>query len=464
MGFPLLCKDRLGMRHPRAANPWARNSAYTTIPADESILLFNWLDLSSPPYTGDPALGLWLFSDNPTIDFLYLNAAEVAGKVYWTAIHAGGSHNRDLGAITGEHFFVGILDRDNGNLEMWIDSVKADTIPLTHDPDFTTACQISLFGGSAYEQTCWKASAMSLANGATPTQAELASILKYMSNPDAPLHPQLLAALGSVYSLYYPGEGNATSTSITDDGLEGKNLTIQAGQTVASGRVKKHIPYAKPSYTYFGLQDGYTATTGNVDFGFSAIEPVEFRALLGPIGPTNHTAVEIRNQAGTHYIKVERASGTARVSIRAGGVVQNYNLTDDEIANPKDLAIACIASNAYICISGQRIAQLAMGATLNLSGNCQVNLNGASQCCYVEAHNTFTTFGDFCELICCSATMDPERIMPNLETTPRIRLPIHSGLVAAGDNTLANQGTGGGTLTLSAVRSTSCIQQIRALQ
>jgi hypothetical protein len=454
MGFPPQLKDRLGALHPRAANPWARNSTYSTIPANETIVLLNWLELTEPPYTDDPAIGIWLFTDNPTVDLLYVNATAAGGQIFFQSTHDGGSNTLSMGNPIGPQFFALVLDRDNTNLEAWVNGVEEDTTALTQDPDFATACQAYLFGGSKYQQICWRGIILSLTNGSTPTQAQWADILTYHKDPDAPLHPILTAAKGSVYSDYYCGEGLDSATTLEDQGDESKDLTWQAAQTCEDARYRTQTPRRNTRRSFYSLKPGYTATTGNVDFGFSALIADEVRFLFDGMAPGNHVGAELTNAAGTHYVKVERSGGVPRIAVRAGGAVVAKNLSDDQFLNGGDITVGCIGSTAYVCISGQLVAELAMGASMDLSGNCVVNMDGDSTCCLVEGYNEFTTPGNFCDYICCTV-QDPERTLLNL-STPLVSFPIRSDLVAAGGTTVANQGSGGGTLTLSAQRSTSC--------
>jgi hypothetical protein len=458
MSYPPQLKDRLGALHPSGTNRRAINASYATIPANETIVLLNWLRLASPPYTGDPAIGLFLFSDNPTVDFLYIEGNAAAGQLKFNAVLNAVTQSLTVGAHPGDHCFAQVLDRDNTQLEAWIDGVKHDSAALTSDPDFTTQVGAYLFGTGAgvvnYEQCAWKGIILSLANGSTPTQAQWSEILSYMRDPDAPLHPILTAAKGTVYSDYRCGEGLNGSAVLEDQGDTGDDLTWQGGETADDVRIRKQSPRRKPRRTFYSLTPGYTATTGNVDFGFDFATSDEFRALFDGMHDSDHVGVELTNAAGTHYFRVERVGGVPRIAIRAGGAVATMDLSEDQFRNGGDITIAAITTNAYICINGQFVGQMAMGGTMNLSGNCQVNLDGRSRCCLVEGYNQYLFPGDFCNYICCT-TQQPERTLLNLGT-PLASFPIRSDLIAAGGTTVVNQGSGGGTLTLSAQRSTSC--------
>jgi hypothetical protein len=459
---PPLLKDRLGAIHPIGSARRALLTPSTSIPANETIVIFNWLRLDPPPYVGDPAIGLFLFSDNPTVDFLYVEANTALGQLKFNFMLNSVTQSLNAGAPVGDHCLVQVLDRDNTQAEAWIDGVKVNSAALTSDPNFATHVGTYLFGTGVgavqYTQTCWRSIVLSLSNGSTPTQAQWTDILTNMQNPDTALHPLLDAAKGTVYADYYCGEGLDGSAVLEDQGDTGDDLAWQGGETADDVRARAQSPRRATRNNFYSLKPGYTAGTGNVDFGFSGlplIEPVEFRALFDGLHPTNHIGVELKNAAGTDYIRIERASGVPRIAARSGGAVVAMNLSEDQFINGGDIAILSAASNVYICINGQLVGQINTGATMDLSGNCQVNMDGESTCCLFQAYNRLTADVDFCDYVCC-VVQQPERILPNL-SDPLIDFRIDSErLPLATSTTVANLGTGGGTLTLTAQRSTSC--------
>jgi hypothetical protein len=365
-----------------------------------------------------------------------------------------------LSSILGDHLLVGICDRDNTKLEGWVDNARMISSALTSDPDLSGSCRNYMFYNNAaaryVDGAIYRTILLSLTNGSTPTQAEWTEILGYMRNPDAPLHPLLVAAKGTVYSDYYCGEGLDGSATLEDQGDSGDDLTWQ-GENCEDVRYRAQVPRRKPRRTFYSLTPSYTAGTGNVDFGFSGFISVEFRVLFDKMGHDDHVGVEITNAAGTHYIRVERSGGVPRIAARAGGAVVTMNLSDDQLENGGDIAVGAISTTAHICLNGQLIGQLAMGASLNLSGDCQVNFDGDSRCTLIQVYEAFTTPGNFCDLICCTV-QDPERTLLNMGT-PLVDFPLNSDkLPLATSTTVSNSGSGGGTLTLSAQRSTSCME------
>jgi hypothetical protein len=437
----------------------------TSIPANETIVIFNWLRLDPPPYVGDPAIGLFLFSDNPTVDFLYVEANTALGQLKFNFMLNSVTQSLNAGAPVGDHCLVQVLDRDNTQAEAWVDGVKVSSAALTSDPNFATHVGTYLFGTGAgavqYTQTCWRSIVLSLSNGSTPTQAQWTDILANMSNPDVALHPLLDAAKGTVYADYRCGEGLDGSAVLEDQGDTGDDLAWQGGETADDVRARAQSPRRATQDNFYSLKPGYTAGTGNVDFGFASgpFLPSIFRVLIDSINTSNHVGVELKNAAGTHYFRIETVGGVPRLSVRAGGAVASMNLDPDQLRNGGDIIIAATSSTSHACINGQYVSSLAMGAMMDLSVNWQVNLDGNSRVCFVQAYNDLVSggFPSICDALCCT-TQQPERnLVTAVATDPLVSFSLNeTRLPLASSTTVANDGTGGGTLTLTAQRSTSC--------
>lgn len=457
MSFAPSLKDVLGFRRPWMVNQWAQKAASTAIPNNETIVVMNWAShdlgatVASQHYVGVGPTETGAGERVSVLrqgDTLYLGAYNVA----WQQILLDIPDNHP-------HLWTLICDRDNTLLEAWLDDQLMDSVALTQDPDLTANNQIQLNNSSAglYSDTHWKGAVFSLTNGSTPTAAQWRDILREIVNPQAALPTALTDAIGTHDAMWYLGEGSNTDTDLENDRNPGTDdLAIQGGLTIADIRTRLQHPRALTQRTFYSLTPTYTATTGAVDFGFVGGTSDEFRVLFDGMAPEDHVGAELTNAAGTHYFRIERVAGVPRIAVRAGGAVVTMDLSEDQFENGGDIAIGAISTTAHVCVNGQRIEQLAMGASMDLSGNCVVNLDGRSRCCLIEGYNTFTSPGDFCAIVCCTV-QQPERTLVNL-ATPLIRFPIQSNLIAAGGATVANQGSGGGTLTLSAIRSTSCTE------
>lgn len=114
----------------------------------------------------------------------------------------------------------------------------------------------------------------------------------------------------------------------------------------------------------------------------------------------------------------------------------------------------------YEIANGQWIkTPAALAAALDLTGNSATYIKYATgdraDVCRIAAWNPATVPATLLDEI-RACVCDPENDPPSL-TNKLVDFPLHSGLLPLGtETTVANQGTGGGTLTLSAARSTSC--------
>jgi hypothetical protein len=456
-----LLKDQLGFERTWNNNEWAQDAASTAIPANESIVVMNWAQhklgatVASQHYVGVgpvESVGGERVSILRQGDVLYCGAYGAAWQQIEVAIP-----DDDM------HLYTIVVDRDNTLLDIWLDDKLLSSTALTQDPDLTANNQLQLNNSTAgaYNDIHFKGAVFSLTNAATPTQAQMAIILRHMMNPDAAIHSTLSSAIGTHDAMWLFGEGDANATTIENDQNPGTDdLAIQGGLDIADTRARLQSPRRNTRRTFYSLTPGYTATTGNQDFGFFTI-PVIFRVLFDGMGiGSNYQGAELTNAAGTHYIRIENASNVLRISVRTGGAVKPHVLSADMAANGADIIVVCTSTDCYICANGPLIDELTLTATLNLSGNCQVNLNGRAKIGLVQAYNEVLPggFAGICDALCCT-TQNPERRILGM-SVPLVDFPIRSDLIAAGGTTVANQGNGGGTLTLSAQRTNSC-QEVR---
>jgi hypothetical protein len=262
----------------------------------------------------------------------------------------------------------------------------------------------------------------------------------------------LTSIKGTYYSDYDVGSGVSGSTTLVDNGDNGDDLTWQGGHTAGNARDRAVTPARIPRYTFYALDPGYTATTGATDFSL-AVQPIVWRAHFKNLNSIDHTGVSLANAAGTVYIRQETVSGQPRLAVDDGTAEQTLSWADFHSQEGADLVVSCSGTTCNIYMNARLVHTFTLAAAMDFTGNCTVTMDGRTDCGRIEVYNPASlpgTFTDDIKGIVRCVDLD----IPGL--TSVVDFPLHSGLMPNGtETTVANQGTGGGTLTLSAQRSTS---------
>lgn len=447
--------DRLGSRVLTASGDSAQNLGITAIPANESVVLCMWTRGHEPSLTTGAWWGLRLDKGGTDIfSFRGGTGAQMETRIsdgVGQSLYAPYQHGRDA-------FYAAVIDRDNTDAHMFLDGTLTDSQNLTQDPDLTAVLRAYLEdNGATWDHTTWRVAVMSITNGSCPSSADLSAMLKKMVNPDAAMPAEMTALIGTSYSDYRPGEGLYGSATVTDIGPNGDDLTWQGGVTIEDVRTRARTPVRKPRYDCYTLMPGYTATLAGQDYGF-AVQPVVMRWMLGnttftPSGDT--TVAQFGIGAGTRYIRLRWfANGTKRLHIQDGGGQTTDYLIGDQL-DGGDLWIVKNGATGLIYYCGQHIATATGTAEMDFSGVCTVSLNGIIDVCRLAAWNPATvpaTLAAEIRQCAMNVEMDPASL-----GVPLVDFPLNSNtLPLATSTTVTNQGSGGGTLTLSAQRSTSC--------
>ena len=142
--------------------------------------------------------------------------------------------------------------------------------------------------------------------------------------------------------------------------------------------------------------------------------------------------------------------------------MRTYWLPEEIYREGADCILVMIGSTVHVYFNGQKYKEINITSAINLTGDCQVNINdtgGVMTSCLFELYQMALPGGisdiePFLPLI----TQKPELPLGAvIEVTPKINFPIRSDLVGASEDTIANQGDGGGNgLVLDAIRSISC--------
>jgi len=454
MGFPPQSKDLLGVQWEPNATRRASVGSFG-IPDNESILAEFWVEMPS---------GLDGWTGGNASYFFYLSVAGQNFRVtlykpnqtlsFWMT-DGGGTQEINLSNIApGYHHFAFLLDRDNSLMSAWVDGTLVQSDALVRDPSLaagSTAYWTGTGENHATNYIFYRGRMMSFANGSTPTAADLTEAFEYERHPESTIHPTLLSAVGSINSEYLFGEGVYGATTITDVGsVGGYNLTWAGGVTVEDVRVRAKTPVRKPVENLYTMTSGYTATTGAVDFGF-AVQPVIARINFDKISGLGSQDIGIIDAGATDYVYLETVAGVRRLNVKG----QMLNLDTDQARKGGDLWIVCSGTDCKVYLGAQHIGTLTLGSALDLSGNCVLGTDGRTHCCRVAAWNPATVPANLLDEI-RACVMNPE-IDPASLTNKRVDFPLNeTTLPLATSTTVANAGTGGGTLTLSAQRSTSC--------
>jgi len=461
--YPPSLKDCLGLQRSWKGTEWAQKAGSTAIPNNETIVVLNWArhkltatGMGSKRYVGVgpcESVGGERASVMRQDDTLYLGAYGAAWQQLPVAI-----------PDESDHLWALVIDRDNGQLEAWLDSAKANSAALTQDPDLTANNQIQLNDstGDVYSDTHWAGAVFSLTPGATPTQAQWAEILGWMADPENGVHPLLEAAIGTHDALWRYGEGIYGATTIENERNPGTDdLTLQGGLKVEDIRTRCMVPVRQTEKTFYNVEPGYTATTPATGFGFTASDPIVVRFMPGDLrgmGYGGHTLLYLVNAAWSHRFMITGNSSPDQVSLRivTAGVHDFVALKGDQLEGG-DIWMTADGTAREFLLNGQEIGEATAAGAVNLSGNCTAGMNpvhGPSLGCMVRAWQMSSLPATLKDEI-RECVMNPEKDPPSL-TGKRVDFPLRSDLLGAGDAWFNNQGLGGGIMNLSAARSTSC--------
>jgi len=237
------------------------------------------------------------------------------------------------------------------------------------------------------------------------------------------------------------------ATTVVNHGTGG-DLTIGGGLKIQDARtIAERVAQPLPSRNWYTLNPATSGSTGAHDFGFHASNPVIARMLTGQFHDMP-TVAGPGIEAATSGDRIRhRVDGSARrIQSKASGTQVNMYLDPDQNARGGDIWVVCNGTVHDYYIDGQRVfTDNTFGVDLNLSGNCTLTLDGRRECCRMAVWQMSSVPASLEQEImdCC---MDPERDPPSL-TGKIVDFPLCDGILTGA--TVANQGTGGGTLTLT---------------
>ena len=456
-------KDRLGCRSVNGGGHRQANTSISNpIPDEEHVLMEAWVTVQDETVPASAAV-IQMFYESGATEFRFrLGPLGLSAR-----IDGGGVVEKYVGHMpVGDHHLAMLIDRTAELLRIFVDGIQVDSadisgLTISFDAATLLYFVIQLSGTTEYNWVFWRMAVTSL----TALPENLDDLMLGRVHPEAPMADDLVDVLGAFGSTWRHGEGVYGSATIEDVGVKnsGIDLTQAGGGTVDTYRVRARTPQPVPELTWYTLTPGYTATTAATDFGF-LFRPTVSRWMLGDLHclPTA-TTIAYFNTLGPNRLQIRSAvAGGVEIVVRSGGVEKTCPVLGDQL-DGGDFWIATSALDAYIYIGGQYVhyeGALA-GGGLDLSGAITFGLIASSkgQCCRVAAWNPATvptTLED--EIARC--VMDPAHDPPSLGT-PLVDFPLNSELLPLGtETTLLNQGSGGGTLTFSAQRSTSCEEMI----
>jgi len=466
MTFKPFSKDRLGARKMTSNTYNAQNLGVTAIPATESVILVNWVRFNAPSMVlsevglrldkgGTDAIAIQGSVADPTrVAFLVFSG--VAQYVYAPFVSGA------------DACYALVLDRDHNVVGAYLDGTPVDSAAIANDPDLTAVLRAYFMANAAgVDQTVWRSAVLSIATGACPAAADLGALLKGWVNPDAPIPAALYALKGSSYKDYRPGQLVLfpSDAYVEDSGDDGDDLQWQGGVNNSDIRARSQCSLVRPRYTWYGMKPGYDADTGVRDFG----------GVAGPV--VARAVVRATKQSGSGFLYLIQAGGEAIVIDCAyihgltlspfddGGAAfvhivgaRGYGLSTTDIL---DLVYvqhdSPIGSTTELFVNGNLIHSSALGTgALSLAGDFRVAMYGShgGQCCRFEVWQPAAIPADYIDRIRAGV----RNVEADLDFgTPIIDFPLNSDTMPLGTETvLANQGLGGGTMTLSAARSTSC--------
>lgn len=457
-------RDRLGSQAPRGTTYRPSTATYPAIPNNESVAFFAWFKVTEPINASANDFFTWYVADIAVgLDQFYVYAG--AGGVYVRTRTAGGIQTTTFILVPiGEHFLVGLIDRVNTRLRVWLDAVNVVDDALVRDPQWGGGVALvaldSIAGANLLTTfTNWRGVLMSFVAGSVPSLVQMTEWLKPMCNPEYPIHASLLTIAGTRRSDWRPGEGVYGTSTVTDNGPTAADLTWQGGIQVQQVRTRDRTPLRNPRRTFYSLKPGYTATTGAVGYGF-AVQPVIARFVYGPPDGSSATyGCYLGAGAGNKgfYFRPWSNDGSTRIDVENSGPSYAFWLNNFyRYADKSDIWFVCNGTDVKMYLNGQQIDGRTLAAALDITGNISVTIDGSRcQVCRVAAWNPTSVPGTLLDEI-RACVMNPEVDPPSL-TNKRVDFPLHSGiLTAAGSTQIPNQGLGGGILTLSAGRDTSC--------
>ncbi len=248
------------------------------------------------------------------------------------------------------------------------------------------------------------------------------------------------------------------STTVTNLGTGGA-FTISGGLQIQSVRTRaERVSWWVPRRTFFSLRPGYTGSAAAVDFGL-ALQPPVMRLLFGKV---RHRPGGTYNLATINNVAVTSLLGLLGIASdppsHAYFVVNSVYLAIPLFGDQLDGGDLWLIPNGTDCrliLNGQHVGQLTIAQAINLVGACTVSLDGRGACSRIAIWNPATVPATLeAEIRACC--MNPDADPPSL-MNKRVDFKLDSAhLPLATSTTVSNDGLGGGTLTLSAQRSTSC--------
>jgi len=346
-----------------------------------------------------------------------------------------------------------MLDR-SGSCYFYADGVACGSIDISADVGTDIDSDTIEIGGRLVATEGWSGVVMQahehVLAGTFPTADERAAIaMQRFLNPDA--ESPVLAARAAyaterrldvdfVDTLY-------GATTVVNHGTGG-DLTIGGGLKIQDARtIAERVAQPLPSRNWYTLNPATSGSTGAHDFGFHASNPVIARMLTGQFHDMP-TVAGPGIEAATSGDRIRhRVDGSARrIQSKASRTPVNMYLDPDQKARGGDIWVVCNGTVHDYYIDGQRVfTDNTFGVDLNLSGNCTLTLDGRRECCRMAVWQMSSVPASLEQEImdCC---MDPERDPPSL-TGKIVDFPLCDGILTGA--TVANQGTGGGTLTLT---------------
>jgi len=346
-----------------------------------------------------------------------------------------------------------MLDR-SGSCYFYADGVACGSIDISADVGTDIDSDTIEIGGRLVATEGWSGVVMQahehVLAGTFPTADERAAIaMQRFLNPDA--ESPVLAARAAyaterrldvdfVDTLY-------GATTVVNHGTGG-DLTIGGGLAIEAVRTRAEMVSPKiTERSFFSLKGNYSGSTGVHDFGFHASDPVIIRMMTGAFKGLP-TVAGPGIEAATSGDRVRhRLDGSAqRLQSKAAGTQVNMYMDPTQRGRGGDLWVICNGTTHDYYWSGQHVFRdTSFGAAIDLSGDCTVTLDGRCQCCRMAVWQMSTVPGDLVQELrdCC---MDVESDPPSLGT-PALDFPLRDGVISG--TSVPNQGSGGGTLTLS---------------
>jgi hypothetical protein len=455
--------DRLGFRRTREGTEHALATG-TAIPANESILVLNWMRCDLGGTSTDHYIGV---GPNETVGGHRVSMLRDDDTIE-LGVNDGGWQ---LVVVpipdSGDHLWGILVDRDNTLLDIYLDGVLVSSAALTNDPTLTANNQVQFnnsTGGanSRISWTSWRGLIQTFANGSTPTQAQMSEALKAMRPPDAPVHTTISGAVGSVYNDWNLGEGLYGSATITDNGTSSDDLAIQGGVTIEDVRTRAQTPVRNPRYDWYEIMPAYSAQVPATDFGFTA-DPVVGRFCMRAISSdiAGAAAWISINQAAGESITLDYGFGSIMLvpsdSMAAGNPLFTWSQYD---TGPMDIFYVqestAPGSATHVYCNGQLLDSSTITNLLSMAGQFSVWWEGRNaRLTRFALWNPATVPATLAQEI-RDCAMNPEIDPPSL-TNKRVDFPLNSDtLPLVTSTTVANQGLGGGVLTMSAQLSTAC--------